>query len=139
MLKLKLQYFGLLMWTTDSLEKTLMMGITEASSGSWWWTWKPGMLQSMGLQRVRHAWATELNWIEPLYLPCVYITYRIFWYVLVSFSTNSDICTRLFSFDLLTHLFVISFFLHIYMIGYFYLLSEIVNLPFPCAGYFCFK
>ena len=25
-----------------------------ASSGSWWWTGKPGILQSMGLQRVRH-------------------------------------------------------------------------------------
>ena len=34
------------------------------SSGSWWWTWKPGVLQSMGLQRFRHNWATELNWTE---------------------------------------------------------------------------
>ena len=33
-------------------------------SGSWWWTGKPGMLQSMGLQRVGHDWATELNWTE---------------------------------------------------------------------------
>ena len=32
-----------------------------ASSGSWWWTGKPGMLQSMGSQRVRHDWMTELN------------------------------------------------------------------------------
>ena len=31
-------------------------------SGSWWWTGRPGMLQSMGWQRVRHDWATELNW-----------------------------------------------------------------------------
>ena len=31
------------------------------SSGSWWWTRKPGMLQSMGSQRVRHDWVTELN------------------------------------------------------------------------------
>ena len=31
------------------------------NSGSWWWTGRPGMLQSMGLQRVRHDWATELN------------------------------------------------------------------------------
>ena len=31
------------------------------SSGSWWWTGKPGMLQSMGLQRVGRDWATELN------------------------------------------------------------------------------
>ena len=34
------------------------------SSRSWCWTGKPGMLQSMGLQRVRHDWATELNWTE---------------------------------------------------------------------------
>ena len=31
------------------------------SSGSWWWTEKPGMLQSMGLQRVRHDWKTEVR------------------------------------------------------------------------------
>ena len=31
--------------------------------GSWWWTGRPGMLQSMGSQRVRHDWATKLNWI----------------------------------------------------------------------------
>ena len=30
------------------------------SSRSWWWTGKPGMLQSMGSQRVGHDWATEL-------------------------------------------------------------------------------
>ena len=32
------------------------------SSGSWWWTGKPGMLQSMGLQRVGHDLATEQLW-----------------------------------------------------------------------------
>ena len=86
MLKLKLQYFGHLMGRTDSLEKTLMLGKIEGkrrrddrgrdswmasltqwtwawvNSGSWWWTGKPGLLQSMGLQRVGHDWATELNW-----------------------------------------------------------------------------
>ena len=39
-----------------------------ASSGSWWWTGKPGVLQSMGSQSIGHNWATELNchvgWIE---------------------------------------------------------------------------
>ena len=34
-----------------------------ASSGSWWWAGKPGVLQSMGLQRGGHDWATELNGI----------------------------------------------------------------------------
>ena len=90
MLKLKLQYFGHLMWRTDSLEKTLMLGKIEgwrrrgwqrmrwldgitdlwtwvwASSGSWWWTGRPGVLQSMGSQRVRHSWVTTelmINWL----------------------------------------------------------------------------
>ena len=88
MLKLKLQSFGHLMWRTDSLEQILMLekiedgrrsgwqrmrwldGITNSwtwvwvSSVSCWWTEKPGMLQSMGSQRVRCDWTTELNWTE---------------------------------------------------------------------------
>ena len=40
-----------------------------ASSRSWWWTGKPGVLQSMGLQRVRHDWATELKWINHWVIP----------------------------------------------------------------------
>ena len=83
MLKLKLQYFGHLILRADSLEKALMLGKIEArgkgddrgwngwmasltqwtwvwtSSRRWWRTGKPGMLQSMGLQRVGHKWATE--------------------------------------------------------------------------------
>ena len=86
MLKLKLQYFGHLMWRVDSLEKTLMLGGIEGrrrrnsrgwddwmasptlwtwvwvNSGSWWWTGRPGMLRFMGSQRVGHDWVTELNW-----------------------------------------------------------------------------
>ena len=34
------------------------------NSGSWWWTGRPGVLLFMGLQRVRHDWATELNWSD---------------------------------------------------------------------------
>ena len=33
------------------------------NSGSWWWTGRPGVLQSLGLQRFGHNWVTELNWI----------------------------------------------------------------------------
>ena len=82
MMKLKLQYFGHLMQTDDSLEKSLMLGkiegrrrrghqrmrwldgIIEAMNmnlGKLWEivrTGRPGMLQSMGSQRVRHDWAT---------------------------------------------------------------------------------
>ena len=32
------------------------------NSRRWWWTGRPGVLQFMGLQRVGHDWATELNW-----------------------------------------------------------------------------
>ena len=44
----------------------------SVNSGSWWWTGKPDMLKSMGLQRFRHDWATELNWNKELiiYPPC---------------------------------------------------------------------
>ena len=37
------------------------------NSRSWWWTGRPGVLQSMGSQRVRHDWATELNWNGPIF------------------------------------------------------------------------
>ena len=91
MLKLNFQSFGHLKWRTDSLEKTLMVGRIEgrrrrgwqkmrwldgiemtwwtwvwASSRNWWWTGKPGVLQSMESQRVGHDWVTELidlKWI----------------------------------------------------------------------------
>ena len=38
-----------------------------ANSWRWWRTEKPGMLQFMGSQSVRHDWATELNWKETSY------------------------------------------------------------------------
>ena len=34
------------------------------NSRSWWWTGRPGVLWSMGSQRVRHDWVTKLNWTE---------------------------------------------------------------------------
>ena len=37
---------------------------TMLRSGSWWWTGKPGVLQSTGSERVRYCWATELNWLK---------------------------------------------------------------------------
>ena len=82
MLKLKLQYSGHLIWRADTLEKTLMLGKIEgrrrerhrmrwleASLKQWTWVWansrrwwragKPGLLQSMGLQRVGYNLVTK--------------------------------------------------------------------------------
>ena len=44
-------------WMTSPTQWTWVW----ASSRSWWWTGKPGMLQFMGLQRVGHNWATQLT------------------------------------------------------------------------------
>ena len=86
MLKLKLQYFGHLMQRTNTLKRPScwewLKAIGEGDSrgwdgwmasqtqwtwvwvsfGTWWWTGKPGVLQSMGSQRVGHDW--ELNWTD---------------------------------------------------------------------------
>ena len=45
-------------WTASAIQWTWVW----ASSRSWQWTGRPGVLQSMGSQRVGHDWATELNW-----------------------------------------------------------------------------
>ena len=45
----------------DGITDSMGMSLSK-NSGSWWWTRRPGVLQSMGLQRAGHDWATELNW-----------------------------------------------------------------------------
>ena len=85
MLKLKLQYFGHLMWSSDSLEKTLMLGKIEGrrrrgwqlmrwlngiadqwtwvwlDSGSWWWR-KGGLSCCGSWGRKEWDMTEQLNW-----------------------------------------------------------------------------
>ena len=102
MLKLKLQYFGHLMWRTNSFEKTVRLERLKAGEGddrgwegwmalltqrtwvwvnsrSWWWTGRPGVLHSLGLQRIGHDWATELCWtgLQHSRLPCPSLSPRV--------------------------------------------------------------
>ena len=98
MLKLKLQYFGHLMWKANSLEKTLMLGKIEskrrrddigwdgwmalltqwtwvwANCRRWWRTGKPGVLQSMGLQRIGHDLVTNQRTTAKKFYLCVVST-----------------------------------------------------------------
>ena len=79
MLKLKFQYFGHLMWRTDSLEKTLMPGKIEGRRrrGRERMRWLDGITDSMdmslselreawpaAIHGIRHDWATELTWTD---------------------------------------------------------------------------
>ena len=47
-------------WMASMTQQTWVL----SSSGSWWWTGKPGLLQSIWSQRIRHDWTTELNWTQ---------------------------------------------------------------------------
>ena len=73
-----------------------------ASSGSWWLTGKPGVLQSIGSQRVKHDWATELNWLcHKLELFSIYRFYGDFsikvWWRLVKFADSPKVKVQSYS------------------------------------------
>ena len=94
LLKLKLQYFGHLMWSADSFEKTLILGKTEGKRRrggqsmrlldcitdstdvgfcgrqELWWTGRSGVLRFTESQRVKRYLANELNWTELNWTRC---------------------------------------------------------------------
>ena len=55
------------------------------NSGSWWWTGRPGVLQSLGLQRVGDDW-TELNWMPSIELAMCCMHKDNTWLYTVSYS-----------------------------------------------------
>ena len=71
------------------------------SSRSWWWTERPGMLHSMGSQRVGHDWATEMNWSEVMHktVPNAIVWHRI----MVIMIANMDLDHKLSSLIWLKH------------------------------------
>ena len=60
--------------TQDEIVSLTQWTWVWASSGSWWWTGKSGVLQSVGSQRLVHYWATEVKWsrsvVSDSLLPC---------------------------------------------------------------------
>ena len=105
MLKLKLQYFGHMIQELTHLKRPWCWERLKAggegddrgwdgwmasptrrtwvwvSSGSWWWTGKPGLVQFMELQRIRHDWVTELTEIA------IFYKFKfVFWRIVIFFG-----------------------------------------------------
>ena len=82
MLKLKLQYFGHLMWRTDSFEKPLMLGKIEGGRRRGWqrMRWLDGIIHSMDMSWVSsRSWWCYLILCHPLFLlPSVFPCIRVF-------------------------------------------------------------
>ena len=62
-------------WMASPTQRTWVW----VNSGSWWWTGRPGVLQSMGLQTVGHDWVTEPQQRSKIKLTWIFCQTRLFW------------------------------------------------------------
>ena len=81
------------------------------NSGSWWWTGRPGVLQSMGSQKVRHNWETELNWTELTPLGTCASSRQAFQMMYTAYKLNSR--ATIYSLDILLFQFGTSLWFHV--------------------------
>ena len=139
MLKLRLQYFGHRMRSADSMERPScwerlktggegdnrgwdgwMASSTQwtwvwVNSRSWRWTGRPGVLQSMGSQRVGHDWANELNRTEVSSMPIFWKGFLSKWVLTLpkAFSASTEMIIWFLSFSLLVSCYHIDWFVDV--------------------------
>jgi len=94
------------------------------NSGSWWWTGRPGVLQSMESQRVGHDWATELN--------CYIYTYHL---MLFSFNSKThdmilNLTQKTQKWNIFLQKIQVKYFFHAFLLYWNSLIFNIVSIEF---------